>query len=92
MQEISVYKAIAILRQAEEPFTVVFINVSLSHNEGGKKETLANQLIGAKRKNMNERLMIGLEDFATRQIRHIYIHSILEIGLATGQYYKLTLK
>lgn len=89
--EISVYKAIERLREAQDPFTVVFTSVNLSQNEGGQRTTLENQLVGPKRKNQNEKLMIGLQDFNTRAMRHIYIHSILEIGLATGEYFKLKL-
>ena len=90
--EIPVYQAIERLRTAEDPFTVIFTRVNLAKNEGGPIETLKDQIVGPKQKNINEQLMIGLRDCNTNQIRHIYIHSILNIGLATGEYYKLKLQ
>jgi hypothetical protein len=92
MQEIDFYKAIAIMRKQVVPFTVVFTELSLKNNEGGPIHTLSNQLVGPLRKNMNAKYMIGLADEKTKEIRHIYMHTILQLALGTGEHYKLVLQ
>jgi hypothetical protein len=91
LQEIDFYHGIKKLQNANEPFTVVFTALSFQKNEGGERKELHNQKTGPLRKNMNDRYMIGLQDDKSGEIRHIYLHTILEIGLATGEYYKLKL-
>ena len=92
MQEIDFYKAIALMRKETLPFTVVFVHLSLSKNEGGGLDKLENVLVGALKKNMQARFMIGFKDPKGLEIRHIYLHSILELKLQTGEHYKLVLK
>lgn len=95
MQEhktIDIYAALRRITEGEETFTVIFTSVNMSKNEGGQIITLDNQKVGAKRKNKNDRMMLGIEDARTGEHRHIYIHSILEIGInSTGEYFKLKL-
>lgn len=91
VQPINLYEVAQKMRDATEPFTVVFVSVSLQRNEGGERTELHNQLTGPLKKNMNSRYMIGLKDYITGVIRHIYLHSILEVGFRTGEYYNVTL-
>lgn len=80
------------MRRETLPFTVVFTELSLTKNEGGALCKLENQLTGPLRKNMNAKYMIGLIDDITKDIRHIYMHTIQQIILQTGEHYKLILK
>lgn len=91
MKEIDLYTALSIMRKAVVPFMITFTELSLSQNEGGVLRTLSNQLVGPLKKNMNAKVMIGLRDQTTDVIRHIYIHSILEVLMGTGEHYKITL-
>lgn len=76
---------------AKKPFTVIFTKLSLDRNEGGELRTLENQLQGPLRKNMNDRFMLGLKDTETDELRHIYLHTILEVITAEGQLINLKL-
>ena len=44
------------------------------------------------RKNQNKRYMLGLKDANTEEVRHIYLHTILEIVTAEGKHIKLKLQ
>jgi len=89
MIEKNVYEVVAEMRKSEIPFTVVFTHVNISKNEGGARDILENQISGPKRHNQNERLMIGLADVNNpNNIRHIYIHSILEVHYQNGTSHK----
>jgi len=92
MQEIDFYTALrTIIRQDKEPFTIIFTELSLSKNEGGAIRVLEKQIQGPNQKNINDKYMIGLEDTVTGEIRHIYIHCILEV-IFNDVHYKLKLK
>jgi len=92
LQEIDFYEGIRQhIYESEEPFTVKFVTLSLTKNEGGEVKVLENQLQGPLRDNANKNLMIGLQN-ADRgdEVKHIYLHSIMEIINSKG-HFKLTL-
>jgi hypothetical protein len=91
MREIDFYTALkTIIRQDKEPFTIIFTKLLLDKNEGGAIRVLENQVQGPLKKNHNQEYMIGLKDIQTDEVRHIYIHTILEV-VFKGIHYKLIL-
>ena len=91
MIEIDFYTALKLIRQENVPYSVIFTELSLTKNEGGNLRRLDNQIEGANQKNINDKYMIGLQDIETGQIRHIYIHTILQL-IINNVHYKLVLK
>jgi len=91
MLEIDFYQALKLIRQDNIPYFVIFTELSLTKNEGGALRKLDNQIEGANQKNINDKYMIGLQDIETGQIRHIYIHTILQL-IINNVHYKLVLK
>jgi hypothetical protein len=93
MQEIEFYIALKqFIRQDKDPFTIIFVELSLLKNEGGARRVLENQVQGPLKKNQNSEYMIGLKDVQTDEVRHIYLHTILEVITKDGNHYKLVLK
>ena len=80
-----------VVQKLTEPFSITFVKCNLSKNEGGQIETLHRQLSGPKKKNVNDKYMIGLQNVDTGEIIHIYIHSILSIKLHNNHKFKLVL-
>ncbi len=94
MQETDFYETIKEqIHKTTEPFTVIFTKLSLSKNEGGELQRLENQLPGPLRKNQNVRYMIGLKSVDDPEdVKHIYMHCILEIINSKGEHFKLQLR
>jgi len=91
VQTIDLYKVLKRMREEEEPFTITFVSYSEQKKEGGELKTFQNQLVGPLKKNTNDRLMIGLEDIESGEVRHIYIHTIIEVLFSNAELFKTKL-
>jgi len=92
MEEIDFYTALKIIRNTETPLTIIFTKLSLSQNEGGQRDSLENVLPGPLKKNVREEYMIGfVSQDNLDEVKHIYIHTILEFISSEGKHYKLIL-
>lgn len=89
MVTINLYDGLKLIKE-DELCTIVFVSVSLSKNEGGERKVLENVKKGPLRKNMHEKLMIGLEK-EDGDVLHIYKHSILEV-ITPENHFKLILQ
>ena len=92
MQEKDFYTALSDIRKSEEPMTIIFTKLSLEKNKGGQREVLENVIPGPTKKNVRDEYMIGFQSIDNdSEIKHIYIHTILEYVTAKGEHFKLIL-
>lgn len=85
MQELDFYEGLKIIRNSKTPVTVIHTELSLSKNKGGNISVLENVVKGPLKHNMHEEMMIGLQK-EDGDVKHIYIHSILEIVNENGHF------
>ena len=92
MQEKDFYTALKDIRKTKEPVTIIFTKLSLSKNEGGQRDVLKNVIPGPLRKNTKDEYMIGFVSADNKdEVKHIYIHTILEYINSKGEHFKLKL-
>ncbi len=92
MREKNFCTALKEIRQTKEPIIIIFTKLSLSENKGGKREVLKDVLPGPLRKNIQDEFMIGFVSSENKdEVKHIYIHTILEYVNSKGEHFKLKL-